>query len=57
MSGGKANAAVCELVSRQFDIPKSRVEVVSAHTSRVKLSCPHARQKGGGQGNNVDVKF
>ena len=33
---GKANAAVCELLARHFDIPKSRVEVVSGHTSPLK---------------------
>lgn len=33
---GKANAAVCELLARHFDIPKSRVEVVSGHTSHLK---------------------
>lgn len=33
---GKANAAVCELLAKHFDVPKSRVEVVSGHTSQVK---------------------
>ena len=33
---GKANAAVCDLLPRHFDVPKSRVEVVSGHTSRLK---------------------
>ena len=33
---GKANAAVCELLARHFDVPKSRVEVVSGHTSHLK---------------------
>ena len=33
---GKANAAVCELVAGHFGIPKSRVEVVSGHTSHLK---------------------
>ena len=32
----KANAAVCELVATHFRIPKSRVEVVSGHTSPLK---------------------
>ena len=33
---GKANAAVCELLAKHFDVPKSRVEVVSGHTSHLK---------------------
>ena len=33
---GKANAAVCELLARHFDVPKSRVAVVSGHTSHLK---------------------
>jgi len=33
---GKANAAVCELIASHFKIPKSRVEVVSGHTSHLK---------------------
>ena len=33
---GKANAAVCELLARHFDVPKSRVTVVSGHTSHLK---------------------
>ena len=33
---GKANAAVCHLLARHFNVPKSRVEVVSGHTSHLK---------------------
>ena len=33
---GKANAAVCELIAAHFKISKSRVEVVSGHTSPLK---------------------
>jgi uncharacterized protein (TIGR00251 family) len=33
---GKANAAVCELIASYFKVPKSRVEVVSGHTSNLK---------------------
>ena len=33
---GKANAAVCELLARRFEVPKSSVEVVSGHTSHLK---------------------
>ena len=33
---GKANAAVCELIAAHFRVPKSRVEVISGHTSAVK---------------------
>jgi uncharacterized protein len=33
---GKANAAVCELIAAHFSVPKSRVEVVSGHTSHLK---------------------
>jgi len=33
---GKANAAVCAVIADHFGIPKSRVEVVSGHTSHLK---------------------
>lgn len=32
----KVTAAVCELLARHFDVPKSRVAVVSGHTSHLK---------------------
>jgi uncharacterized protein (TIGR00251 family) len=34
---GKANAAVVRTLARALDIPKSGVEVVRGHTSRVKV--------------------
>lgn len=33
---GKANAAVCALIAGHFGIPKSRVAVISGHTSPLK---------------------
>jgi uncharacterized protein (TIGR00251 family) len=33
---GKANAAVCGLLATHFKVSKSRVEVVSGHTSSLK---------------------
>jgi uncharacterized protein len=33
---GKANEAVVRLLAKHFDVPRSRVELVSGATSRVK---------------------
>lgn len=33
---GKANAAVCAVLAKHFQVPKSCVEVVSGHTSSLK---------------------
>lgn len=33
---GKANEAVVALLAKHFDVPKSMVEVVRGHTSRIK---------------------
>ncbi|HYP14607.1 MAG TPA: DUF167 domain-containing protein [Bryobacteraceae bacterium] len=33
---GKANAAVCEFLARQFDVPKQNVRIVRGETSRTK---------------------
>jgi uncharacterized protein (TIGR00251 family) len=33
---GKANAAVCELLAGHFGVAKSKVEVISGHTSHLK---------------------
>lgn len=33
---GQANAAVIRLLAEHFDVPRSRVELVSGATSRVK---------------------
>jgi len=35
--GGKANAAVIELLAHELDIPKSSVTIQRGHTSRHKL--------------------
>lgn len=34
---GRANHAVVELLSRYFDIPKSRIAIVRGHTSKNKI--------------------
>jgi len=34
---GQANQGVIELLSRYFDIPKSRVSIVSGHASKHKV--------------------
>lgn len=33
---GKANRAVVELVAKYYDVPKTRVEIVRGHTSKIK---------------------
>ena len=33
---GQANAALCELVAKVARLPKSKVEIISGHTSREK---------------------
>ena len=33
---GKANKAIIELVAKYYDVPKSRVEIVRGHTSKLK---------------------
>jgi uncharacterized protein len=35
--GGKANAAVCRLLSRHLGVPKSSVEVVTGAAARTKV--------------------
>jgi uncharacterized protein (TIGR00251 family) len=35
--GGKANVAVVRVLARSLDIPKSAVEIVRGHGSRVKI--------------------
>jgi uncharacterized protein len=34
---GAANEALCKLIAKTADLPKSRVSIVSGHTSRVKI--------------------
>lgn len=34
---GKANAALIELLSKHFDIPKSAITITHGHTSRQKV--------------------
>jgi uncharacterized protein (TIGR00251 family) len=34
---GKANAAVCELIAKEYGVPKSRVSVVRGQTARDKV--------------------
>lgn len=34
---GQANSAVIELLAQHFDVPKSRIEIVRGHTSRLKV--------------------
>ena len=34
--GGKANGAVCDLLAKVLDVPKTKVVVVTGHRSRVK---------------------
>ncbi len=34
---GQSNAAVIELLAKHFDVPKSRIEIVRGHTSRLKV--------------------
>ncbi|MCX5714268.1 MAG: DUF167 domain-containing protein [Candidatus Omnitrophica bacterium] len=34
---GKANQAVIELLSRYFDIPKSRITILKGHSSKNKI--------------------
>ena len=34
---GQANEAVIELLAKHFGVPKSRIEIVRGHTSRVKV--------------------
>jgi uncharacterized protein len=34
---GKANAELCSFLAREFGIPASQVEVISGHTSPLKL--------------------
>ncbi len=34
---GQANAAVIELLAKHFGVPKSRIEIVRGHTSRLKV--------------------
>lgn len=33
---GAANEAVCALLAREFDVPKSSVEILRGHKSRLK---------------------
>lgn len=33
---GKANAAICEFLGRQFGVPKSKVEITRGHASPLK---------------------
>ena len=34
---GEANTAVIELLAKHFGVPKSTIEIVRGHTSRVKV--------------------
>ena len=34
---GRANAAVCELIAKEYGVPKSRVSVVRGQTARDKV--------------------
>ena len=34
---GQANAAVVELLAKHFGVPKSTIEIVRGHTSRLKV--------------------
>lgn len=33
---GQANAALIDLLARHFNLPKSRIKIISGHTSRIK---------------------
>lgn len=41
---GKANKALIEFVAKQLSIPKSYIEILSGHTSRLKILRVHALQ-------------
>jgi uncharacterized protein (TIGR00251 family) len=34
---GQANAGLIDLLARHFDVPKSRVEIIRGHSSRIKV--------------------
>lgn len=34
---GQANTAVIQLLAKHFDVPKSTIEIVRGHTSRLKV--------------------
>ncbi|HXP85804.1 MAG TPA: DUF167 domain-containing protein [Bryobacteraceae bacterium] len=34
---GRANEELCSLLAKHFDVPKGEVEIVSGHTSALKL--------------------
>ena len=38
---GKANAEVIRLLAEQFDLPKSRIEILSGLGSHIKRICVH----------------
>lgn len=48
---GKANSALCKFIAKSLGLPKSRLEVISGHTSRLKtiLVC--------GDGNKIKGKL
>ncbi|MBN9151619.1 MAG: DUF167 domain-containing protein [Micrococcales bacterium] len=34
---GQANSAVVELLAKHFNVPRSRIEIVRGHSSRLKM--------------------
>jgi uncharacterized protein len=40
---GKANAAICEFLASEFDVPKRNVEILRGETSSIKQVCIRAR--------------
>lgn len=36
-SGGQANIALIKLLSKHFDVPKTRIQILRGHNSRHKL--------------------